>query len=173
MVQDEIHKKIVQNCTAVETWFKEVRAGVDVPFYSSYDIRDFGHKVTNVDANIYPAGFNNICPTDRDHCDELVKEYIERHYGEAKRVLILTEEHTSNPFYWDNVAVLLKLITTAGFEARIAFPRMRTGEKMTLQSASYGEIIADAAVIQNGRISVAGFEPDVVISNNDFSEAYE
>ena len=27
-----------------------------------------GTKVANVDANIYPAGFNNICPTDRENC---------------------------------------------------------------------------------------------------------
>ncbi|MES2855903.1 MAG: glutamate--cysteine ligase [Bdellovibrionota bacterium] len=174
MVQDEIHKLIVKNLSGVEGWFKEVRKSIDVPFYSSYDIRDFGHKVTAVDANIYPAGFNNICPTDREHCDELVKEYILRHYGDqTKRVLLLTEEHTSNPFYWDNVAVLKQLITGAGFDIRIAFPRMRTGETMMMQSASYGEVEAHAAVISSGKITVAGFEPDVVISNNDFSEAYE
>jgi glutamate--cysteine ligase len=174
MIQEKIHKQIVQNLEAVEAWFKDVRKDIDVPFYSSYDIRDFGHKVTNVDANIYPAGFNNICPTDRDHCDELIKEYISRHYGDgAKRILILTEEHTSNPFYWDNVAVLQQLTTAAGYDARIAFPRMRTGDTMMMQSASYGEVTAHAAVIANGKISVAGFEPDVVISNNDFSESYE
>lgn len=173
-VQDQIHKRIVRNCSKVETWFGDIRKGVDVPFYSSFDVRDSGVKVVNVDANIYPAGFNNICPTDRENCGPLVETYVRRHYGEnAKRLLILTEEHTNNPYYWDNVAALKEIITDAGLEVRIAVPRLKGGEKFTMQSASRGPIEVQAAIATNGKISIDGFEPDVVVSNNDFSEFYE
>ncbi|MES2965156.1 MAG: glutamate--cysteine ligase [Bdellovibrionota bacterium] len=171
--QSAVHKQIVLNLDKVDAWFANIRKDLDVPFYSSYDIRDFGHKVVTVDANIYPAGFNNICPTDKEASVALVKRYIERHYGaQAKKILILTEEHTGNPYYWDNVASLRRMITEAGFSVEIGFPRMRTGDAMTMASASAGDVIAHSAVIRDGRIVVEGFEPDVVISNNDFSEAY-
>ena len=41
-------------------WFDDSIKNLNVPFYSSYDIRDSSFKVTNVDANIFPAGFNHL-----------------------------------------------------------------------------------------------------------------
>ena len=172
-IKDEVHRNIVRNLPKIEAWFRKIRTEVDVPFYSSYDIRDAGFKVTNVDANIYPAGFNNICPTDRENCPPLIKHYIERHYGaKAKRILLLTEEHTNNPYYWDNVTVLQQLMREAGLDTRIGVPRANPAEPFNRMSASYGEIQVYGAQIEGGKITVAGFEPDVVISNNDFSEFY-
>lgn len=171
--QSAVHKQIVRNLDKVDAWFADIRKDLDVPFYSSYDIRDFGHKVVTVDANIYPAGFNNICPTDKEASVPLVRRYIERHYGaDARKILILTEEHTGNPYYWDNVASLRRMIEEAGFTVAVGFPRMRAGETMTMMSASAGEVPVHSAIIQNGRIVIEGYDPDVVISNNDFSEAY-
>jgi glutamate--cysteine ligase len=171
--QKHLHQQIIHHLDKVETWFQSISKGVDVPFYSSYDIRDFGHKVTAVDANIYPAGFNNICPTDRENGGEAVKHYLDRHYGKGpKKILVLTEEHTSNAYYWNNVAALTQLIKDAGHEVRIGFPRMQSGEVMQMQSASFGEVTVNSAVIRDNKIVVEGFDPDIVISNNDFSEAY-
>ena len=172
-VQDTVHRQIVRNLDKIEAWFAEIRKDVDVPFYSSYDVRDSGTKVTNVDANVYPAGFNNICQTDRENCGPLVEHYVRRHYGEkAKRLLVLTEEHTGNPFYWDNVAALKQMISDAGLEVQLAFPRAQADEPFVMQSASRGPVEVHGVKIDNGRISVKGFEPDVVVSNNDFSEFY-
>ena len=167
------HKQILHNCEKIQPWFSKIREDIDVPFYSSYDVRDSGSKVVNVDANIYPAGFNNICPTDRENCAPLIESYVRRHYGEkAKRLLVLTEEHTNNPYYWDNVAVLRDLIKEAGLDVRLAVPRAKGSEEFQMQSASRGPVEVHAAVIQEGRISIQGFDPDVVVSNNDFSEFY-
>lgn len=180
-VQDNIHHQIVKNYEKIEKWFPAIRKDVDVPFYSSFDVRDSGLKIVNVDANIYPAGFNNICPTDRENCGELIKYYIDRHYGsKTRRLLILTEEHTSNPYYWDNVSTLKTIIEDAGIEVRIAFPQAKTpvepnsplGNSYTMQSASRGPVAVYPAIVKNGKISVQDFQPDVVISNNDFSEFY-
>lgn len=172
-VQEAVHRKIIQNLPKVEAWFKKIRSEVDVPFYSSYDIRDFGFKITAVDANIYPAGFNNICPTDRENGGPVIKSYIEKHYGAGpKKVLILTEEHTANAYYWNNVSALAQLIKDGGYDVQIGFPRMKSGEVMQMQSASYGEVTVHSAVVRDGKIVVEGFDPDLVISNNDFSEAY-
>ena len=173
MIQDQIHGQIIRHLDEVNAWFKAHRRELDVPFYSSYDIRDSGFKVANVDANIYPAGFNNICLTDREHAGALAKSYIEDHYGTGcRRVLILSEEHTTNPYYWENVRALRTIIADAGLEVEIAFPRLQGGDTVDLKTAS-GEIVrVHNALIKDGEISVTGFKPDLVISNNDFSEQY-
>jgi glutamate--cysteine ligase len=175
-MQDEIHKQIILNIDKVNAWFREIRQSVDIPFYSSYDIRDSGYKVTNVDANIYPAGFNNICQTDRENAGVLVRSYVNRHYGsKVKRLLILTEEHTNNPYYWDNVAALRRIVEDAGLEVKLAVPRMQIDGPVFMKSASRGDIPVESAILSEGKISIAGgdFDPDLIVSNNDFSEYYE
>lgn len=173
MVQDLVHKQIVRNLDKVGDWFRENRKGVDVPIYSSYDIRDSGFKVVNVDANIYPAGFNNICRADYENTGAIMKGYLERHYGgRARKILILTEEHTNNPYYWDNVRALRSILKDAGVDVKVAIPRGHPGAPLPMKSASGEDVVADAAIMNAGRISVVGFEPDLVISNNDFSDFY-
>ena len=173
-VQDAIHRRLLDRKDAVQEWFRSVRQGIDVPFYSSYDIRDAGFKISNVDANIYPAGFNNICSVDREHAGDLVRAYLARHYaGAAKRILILTEEHTNNPYYWDNVRALRTIIEEAGSEVRLAIPRRDLQGPIAMKSASGGDVEVFGAAIAAGRIAVKDFEPDLVVSNNDFSEFYE
>jgi glutamate--cysteine ligase len=173
-VKDLVHNQLLRNPTGAEDWFRGVRRTIDIPFYSSYDIRDSGQKIANVDANIYPAGFNNICPVDRENCGDLVRSYVERHYGaDAKRVLILTEEHTGNPYYWDNVATLQTIIADAGLEVKVAFPNAHDQESFTMQSASRGAVQVNGVIVREGQISVRGFIPDLVVSNNDFSLFYD
>ena len=43
------------------------RSEIDVPIYGSVDIRDAGWKIAVVDANQFPAGFNNTSESDYPH----------------------------------------------------------------------------------------------------------
>ena len=52
------------------------REEISIPIYGSVDIRDAGWKVGVVDANHFPAGFNNIAEDDFPHLSELFKDYI-------------------------------------------------------------------------------------------------
>ena len=53
-------------------WFVTKRAEVTLPIYGSVDIRDADWKVAVVDANHFPAGFNNISKEDEPLLDLLV-----------------------------------------------------------------------------------------------------
>jgi glutamate--cysteine ligase len=171
MVKELLHKQTLAYNKDICAWFKSKTSGLAYPIYSSYDIRDAGYKVSNVDANIFPAGFNNICPADKETSVGLMASYIDTHYGSlAKNILLVTEEHTGNPFYWDNVYTIKSLIESAGKNVRIAIPREMT-EPIKVQSASGREIIVDSALKDS--VLMKEFKPDLIISNNDFSEAYE
>lgn len=171
MIQALVHQRILQNMDQVCQWYKKVSADVAVPVYSSYDIRDSGYKITNVDANIYPAGFNNICPTDKETSIGLMGEYIRGHYGSSiKKILLVTEEHTQNAFYWENVGAIKDLIEGAGFEMRIAFakemPEDFVATSSTGRTFQVGSAMPNSALLKE-------FQPDLIISNNDFSESHE
>ncbi|MDX9730252.1 MAG: glutamate--cysteine ligase [Bdellovibrionales bacterium] len=169
--KDQLHRAIVQHLPRVEDWFRAQRAELDLPFYSSYDIRDSGFKIANVDANIYPAGFNNICQVDRENAPELVRYYLDRHYGGVKRLMLITEEHTNNPYYWDNVYSLREILAAAGVEICVAIPRMAEPRGM-MTTASGRQVEVKSANVAGGRVTCSAFEPDLVVSNNDFSEFY-
>jgi glutamate--cysteine ligase len=171
MVKELLHKQTLANMKETCAWFKNKTGGLAYPIYSSYDIRDAGYKVTNVDANIFPAGFNNICPADKETSVDLMASYITNHYGSStQKILLVTEEHTSNPYYWDNVYTIKSLLEGAGRTLQIAIPR-ELPEPLKLTSASGRELTVGSALTSGSLLKE--FTPDLVISNNDFSEAYE
>lgn len=170
MAKLTLHKQTIANMTEICNWFSQKTATLSYPIYSSYDIRDSGYKVTNVDANIFPAGFNNICPTDKETSAGLMSKYIKSHYGAVQNILLVTEEHTSNAFYWENVYTIKSLIESSGATVKIAIPRELT-EPMKVTSAAGRELEVYSALIDGPLMKE--FKPDLIISNNDFSEQYE
>lgn len=165
--RSEIHNSICKNYSSIHQWFSEKTKQLEYPIYSSYDIRDADFKISNVDANVYPAGFNNICPTDKETAVELFQKYIHVHYGTGiKKILIITEEHTKNPYYVENVVAIKTLLENGGFQVHAAFPKELpapleltsvTGHKLMIQSGYENSTFFKE------------FNPDLVISNNDFS----
>ncbi len=152
------------------SWYGDKVKNIEYPVYSSYDIRDSGFKVSNVDANIYPAGFHNLCVEDKRKSIYLISNYFKKHFPSARKILLLTEEHTKNPHYWDNVAVLRDLVQESGLRVLVGIPR-RISQPLLMESARGIEIEVHSAFGDSAAISQ--FSPDLVISNNDFSKAQE
>lgn len=170
-IQAYLHEQICLNYEELQKWFRAYTRELAYPIYSSYDIRDAGYKITNVDANIYPAGFNNICPTDKETSVDLFKKYLEKHYKfNVKKILMLTEEHTKNAYYLENVGTIADLLTQGGYDVRLAFPK-DLPDVLTLESVT-GRKLHFGSGYQNSAW-VTEFGPDLVISNNDFSNSLE
>lgn len=173
MNHELLHQKIVENCEQVEAWFKSRSEGLAFPFYSSFDMRDAGFKLGPVDANIFPAGFNNICQVDRDSAVDLAKSFLDSHYTQdTRKILLLTEEHTNNAYYWDNVLALKTILEGAGREIRLAIPKVLAAP-LSVPSASGQIAQVYSAHRQGDGVDIEGFRPDLIISNNDFSMEYE
>ncbi len=173
-MKDEIHKGIVKNLKGIEDWFEVQRKGLYIPFYASFDIRDSGYKVTNIDANLYPAGFNNICQADKDYSVDLAANYIRGNYGsDVKNIAILTEEHTQNAFYWENVRAIQEILERAGYSVQLAMPQALPEEGLEVMTASGASLKVHAAQVIDGEFRIAGIHPQVTICNNDFSQSHE
>ncbi|DAC14334.1 MAG TPA: glutamate--cysteine ligase, partial [Candidatus Poseidoniales archaeon] len=61
-----LHNIIEEKRPEIEAWFVQKRAEVPLPIYGSVDIRDADWKVAVVDANHFPAGFNNVNDDEKD-----------------------------------------------------------------------------------------------------------
>ena len=174
MIQKQIHDLICANIKNVDEWLMSKKTHLQMPFYTSVDIRDSHHKVVSVDANVYPAGFNNICPTDKEHAPEITKAYLRSTYGNSvKKIALLTEEHTKNAYYWENVRWILHMIEGAGYEIRVCLPNV-TEKELVVESSSGQKITIHPFKKANGELlGTDGYKPDLIISNNDFSNSYE
>jgi glutamate--cysteine ligase len=172
-LKDLIHKRLVERRTKVDQWFQEKSQNLDFPIYSSVDIRDAGVKLASVDANIFPAGFNNICDVDQENAVKLIKDYLKLHYKKSNlKIVLLAEEHTSNKYYWENVNILSKLLTEAGSTTRVAVPKDFEGSfEITTPKGVVVQVYSAKREGDGVKIS-DGFVPEVAISNNDFSDPY-
>lgn len=164
-----LHQQTQANMKEICAWFSQKTSTLSYPIYSSYDVRDSGYKVSNVDANIFPAGFNNICPTDKESAVALMNRYLSGHYENVKNVMLVTEEHTNNAFYWENVHTIRNLIEATGRVVKVAIPQPLP-EPLKMVSSAGNEVIVHSA-LRDGPL-FAEFKPDLIVSNNDFSQAY-
>lgn len=173
MIQEQIHGQIVKNCDAVSRWFEEKARGLKFPVYASFDVRDSGEKVAPVDANVFPAGFNNICPTDKESAPIYMKRYLDETYpSQGKHIFLLCEEHTQNAYYWENVSTLRDILISSGRDVVVGLPRV-LAEPIRVRTSSGKELEVYSATDKEGQLFVQDKKIDLIICNNDFSDRYE
>ncbi|MCY4321054.1 MAG: glutamate--cysteine ligase [Bdellovibrionaceae bacterium] len=160
----QIHQKIIDNLKVLENWFLKKINSQKLPFYSSFDIRDSNFKIACVDANLFPAGFNNICEEDQKRTSFLIKDYLKKYYPSVKKIMLLAEEHTRNLYYWDNIFVIKSLIEKAGAIVTVGVPGKKITSTQKITSASGRKV--DLKILNQSK-------SDLIISNNDFSVKYE
>lgn len=166
-IKELLHQKIVKHYDTVQNWFNTKSQKLAFPFYSSFDLRDSSIKITPVDANLFPAGFNNVCEVDRESAIHLCKAYLKTYFPKVQKVILLTEEHTQNPFYWDNIYSLKTLLESSGVSSVfICVPGKQIQEDKTIISAS-GHALK-VFLLKN-----QANQGELIISNNDFSVDYQ
>ncbi len=165
----EAEKHIIENQTRIESWFRGQWLKTPPPFYASVDIRNSGYKIAPVDTNLFPAGFNNLNPDFDALCIQAIQNAVTSRYSKIDRILLIPESHTRNKFYMENVSVLNRLISTAGFEVRIGslMSDLNKVLKVTIDSGSELELYPVKR--EKDRITADGFDPDLIILNNDLS----
>ncbi len=84
------------------------------------DLRNAGYKLAPVDMNLYPGGFNNLNPEFHPLGVQAVMTALESFCPDAKRLLLIPENHTRNTFYLQNVAALTRILKMAGLVVRLA-----------------------------------------------------
>ena len=150
---DNIHEKIIDNHQLIEGWFRNQWLKYPAPFYSSIDIRNSGFKISPVDTNLFPAGFNNLNKDFESLYITAVKHSLDILKTKIDKILIIPEDHTRNLYYLDSLNYLSILIEKAGFEVVVSKPDINKNKFKNI----------------NSMLEYDGFVPDAILLNNDLS----
>ena len=164
-----LERIILNNQTKIESWFRSVWPKVRVPFYASVDIRNSGYKIAPVDTNLFPSGFNNLNSSFESLCIHATQMAVEHIQLPIDKILIISESHTRNLFYLENIAALQSIIQKAGFEVRIGtfMEEITTATRIELESSKI--ILLEPIYRDQNRLLVDNFNPDLILLNNDLS----
>jgi glutamate--cysteine ligase len=172
-LKEKLHKVFLEKEDIISEWFSGKIASGDYPFYCSFDIRESDHKLAPVDANMFPAGFNNICQADREAMGELLEKCAEFKKLNLNTIAVFCEEHTNNPYYWDNVKSLIDLFEGQGFKAFAILPNQDL-DINEIETASGFKVTIHKIKLNDGETFLTdGTKLDFILSNNDFSSAFD
>ena len=164
-----VERKILDNATRIERWFRLEWLEHTPPFYSSVDLRNSGFKIAPVDTNLYPGGFNNLSREMLPLAVQAAKSAIEKYCADASNLLLIPENHTRNLFYLQNVARLQAILTQTGLNVRLGTLNPEITEA-TPFSLPDGTILSVEPLVRQGkRLGLAGFDPCAILLNNDLS----
>jgi glutamate--cysteine ligase len=165
----ELERRILAAQPNIEHWFRTQWQEHTPPIYSSVDLRNSGFKLAPVDTNLFPGGFNNLNLEFLPLCVHAVQSTLEKVCPEARGVLLIPENHTRNQFYLQNVAQLSLMLRQAGLKVRIGSLLPEIIAPTTLQLNNGNTLTLEPLQRRGNRLGVDGFDPCVVLLNNDLS----
>ncbi|MDO8811882.1 MAG: glutamate--cysteine ligase [Gallionella sp.] len=171
----DLERRFLNAMPTIEHWFRTQWLEHAVPFYASVDLRNSGFKLAPVDTNLFPGGFNNLNPDFLPLCVQAMQSAVEKICPEARGVLLIPENHTRNMFYLQNVAQLVTIIRQAGMRVRVGSMLPEITQATPIQLPNGGTLTLEPLVRRGRRlvledqVSGAGFDPCVVLLNNDLS----
>ncbi len=174
-----LEKSMLAAMPKIEHWFRSQWLEHAAPFYASVDLRNAGFKLAPVDTNLFPGGFNNLNPDFLHLSVQAAMVAVEKICPEARRLLLIPENHTRNGYYLRNVVELANSLKQAGMQIRIGSisPEITAPTKFETQGGH--TLLLEPVVRVGNRIklpqsSIDGqtleeFDSCAILLNNDLS----
>jgi len=161
-----LFQHIQTHLPSIHDWLSDLEASMDLPLYTSVDIRDAEFKCAVIDTNLFPAGFNNLCDVSIKEAAIAFKKAILDKVPKCRRILIFSETHTRNTWYLENIRVLEKIIKDAGFSVLTAtlLEDPKT-EHITLKTATSASLIIHNLI----HFLTRPHQFDMILLNNDLT----
>jgi len=165
----DLERELLASTATIEHWLRSKWQDHSAPFYCSVDLRNSGFKLAPVDTNLFPGGFNNLNPDFHPLCVQAAMTAIEKICPDARGAVLIPENHTRNQFYLQNVAVLNTILRHAGLDVRIGSLLRDIKAPTDIKLAGGASLTLEPLERRDGRLLVDGFDPCVVLLNNDLS----
>ncbi|MFT3741861.1 MAG: glutamate--cysteine ligase [Gammaproteobacteria bacterium] len=166
----QLEQRLFDQQVQIECWFRQQWREVPLLFYTSVDLRNAGFKMAPVDTNLFPAGFNNLNPAFMSLYIHAMQALMEKICPASNGgVLIIPENHTSNLFYFENIATLQEIFSKAGYPVRIGSLLENLSQPKQITLPSGRTLTLEPLVRQNNRLLVENFSPCVILLNNDLA----
>ena len=141
-------------------------------FYNSIDLRHSSYKISAIDTNCYPAGFNNLSESGKNIAENLVKEFLSSNFSTSpKNIFIIPENHTRNIRYLENLAIIVEILQRQKCQVFVAtynseiiaktvitlenegsitlYPLQKISGKLAINDENNQNIFADLAILNN------------------------
>lgn len=174
-----LEKRMLDAMPQIEHWFRTQWLEYAAPFYASVDLRNAGFKLAPVDTNLFPGGFNNLNPEFLSLSVQAAQVAVEKVCPEARRLLIIPENHTRNTFYLRNVYELVNIMKAAGLDVRVGSISPEITQITRLETHDGHGLILEPVVREKNRIvlkqsqldgvTYEAFDSCAVLLNNDLS----
>ena len=165
----ELERRMLDSMPAIERWFRLQWQDHTPPFYGSVDLRNAAFKLAPVDMNLFPGGFNNLSEEMLPCAVQAAQTAVERLCPDARNLLLIPERHTRNVHYLTNVARLVRILRSTGLEVRVGSLSADVTQPTTIALPTGDSLTVEPLRRADGRVGVAGFDPCMVLLNNDLS----
>lgn len=165
----DLEKHILEKQLTIETWFRKQWQATPPMLTCSVDIRNAGFKLSAVDANLFPAGFNNLNPEFLPLSIQAIQNVLLEHYPKCENILIIPENHTRNLYYYESINTLQSIIKQAGYGVRVGSWLIENEPKI-ITLLSKDQLTLYPIEKQGKKIKAGDFTPCLILLNNDLSE---
>ncbi len=165
----ELERKFLDATPDLERWLRGKWQEHTPPFYGSVDLRNAGFKLSPVDMNLFPGGFNNLNPAFLPLCVQAAMSAIEKICPMAKSLVLIPENHTRNQFYLQNVARLVTILRMTGLNVRIGSLLPEIDRPTPVELPNGESLLLEPLVRNRYRLGVADLDPCAILLNNDLS----
>ena len=166
---NELEQRVIDSMPATERWFRLEWMEHTPPFYSSVDIRNAGFKLAPVDTNLFPGGWNHLTPEMLPLAVQAAMAAIEKICPEARNLLIIPENDTSDSAYLANVAQLQRIFSMGGLNVRIGSVNPDVKETTVIELPTGERITLEPVQRSRHRLGLKHFDPCTILLNNDLS----
>ncbi len=169
----DFEKKIIDKSASVEHWLRNNFNKNTPPFYCSVDLRNACFKISPVDTNLFPAGFNNLGGKDLSCIVQAFMTSIEKRCPDVENVLLIPENHTRNKYYLESLGNLYSILSNSGLTVRVGSinPELKEKIKISYKNISgnkdFFEI--EPLTFSAGKLTLEGFDANLIVLNNDLS----
>jgi glutamate--cysteine ligase len=166
---NELEQRVLDSMPAIERWFRLEWMEHTPPFYTSVDIRNAGFKIAPVDTNLYPGGWAHLTPEMLPLAVQSAMAAIEKICPEAKNLLVVPENTTSDPYYLANLAQLKRIFHMAGLNVRFGSidPELKAAKRVPLPGGE--SVVIEPIQRSRRRLGLKDFDPCTILLNNDLS----
>ncbi len=166
LAAQSLEKIFLGKQTQIETWLRQQWRNTPAVVTSSVDLRHEGFRLAPVDTNLFPAGFNNLNPNFLPLSIQAAQSMITERMPGCTRILIIPENHTRNPFYFESLVNMHHIFSQAGFEVRIGSLIEGLTSPQPIPNSS---LSLEPVMREGNRLKLADFDPCMILLNNDLS----
>jgi glutamate--cysteine ligase len=144
-------------------------------FYNSIDLRHSSYKITAIDTNCYPAGFNNLSILGKKSAENLIKEFLSSNFStNPKNIFIIPENHTRNIRYLENLATIVEILQRQKCQVFVTTYNPEIISKTVIDLENKGSITLYPLQKISGKLAISdennqNIFADLAILNNDLT----